>query len=930
MPDYIEIKGARLHNLKNIDVQIPHRKLVVITGPSGSGKSSLAFDTLYAEGQRRYVESLSAYARQFLEKMPKPEVDAINGIFPAIAIQQKAPSGNPRSTVGTVTEIYDYLRLLFARIGDVFCHKCGQPVLRERPDDVINAIKKFDDNTRFYITFKFEQTETESINLQEFFVSQGFLRAWQQGNIYDLRKQSIDFNQPDTYIVVDRAVKEESIDRPRLMDSIETAFHNGEGTMSLITEQGNYQHFSQHFICSYCGTKMPEPQPRLFSFNNPFGACPGCQGFGDMTDIDLNKIIPDPSKSLRKGAIAIWNSPSYRHILTKLAYIAQNFGIDMNRSFKDLTVEQKNLIIEGGKDFIGIRGFFKKLERKKYKVHVRVFISRYRSYFTCTMCNGKRLRPEALNIKVDGRGIAELTEMNISNLFQFFKKLKISNYKRDIAAQLLKEIHKRLQYLIDVGLDYLHLDRRANTLSGGEFQRINLATALGSALTGTLYILDEPTIGLHPRDTHRLINILKSLTKAGNTAVVVEHDREVMKKADHIIDLGPASGENGGKVMFEGDFDALLRTDKTLTAKYLRFEKNAPQRTQYRKDKGAAITVVEAGEHNLKNLNVRIPLRIMVCITGVSGSGKSTLLQEVLYQGYQSQHENFQGKVGKHKEIRGLQNVKRMELVDQSPIGRTPRSNPITYVKGFDEIRKLFANTPQSRAHNFKPGHFSFNVPGGRCDMCEGDGQLKIEMQFLADVYIQCEDCGGKRYKPEILKIYYRGNNIYDILQMSVNQALNFFHDHPKIIRKLKVLQDVGLGYLKLGQPATTLSGGEAQRIKLAAHLGRKTHRDVLFIFDEPTTGLHFDDISKLLKAFDQLIERGASVLIIEHNLDVIQYADWLIDLGPEGGAAGGQIVAEGTPKEIARHPESYTGQFLKQYWEGFHQVNIEQTSLNK
>ncbi len=913
MSDYIDIRGARLHNLKNIDVHIPRGELVVITGPSGSGKSSLAFDTLYAEGQRRYVESLSPYARQFLEKMPKPEVDAISGINPAIAIQQKAPSGNPRSTVGTVTEIYDYLRLLFARIGTLICYNCSSPLRKDLPDQVVGFIESLPVNTRFYIAFPVSSENPERAEqLKDAIISRGFLRVWQNGGVIDLRDQDPDFRQQDTYIVVDRGIRSANADRPRLIDSVETAFREGDGNMSIILSNGKIENFTQNFVCRVCGTHMIEPQPRLFSFNNPFGACPGCQGFGDMMDLDIHKIIPDPSKTLRQGTIVCWNSRSYRHLLTRLASVAPKYGLSMDQSFEELSEEQKNLIIDGCRDFIGIRGFFKRLERKKYKVHVRVFMSRFRSYFTCTMCHGKRLRPEALAITIGDKNISDLVKMPISELQVFFRDLQLSEYQSRIAGQLLAEISSRLQYLLDVGLTYLHLDRRANTLSGGEFQRINLATALGTALTGTLYILDEPTIGLHPRDTGRLIHILRSLTRIGNTAVVVEHERAVIQESDYLIDLGPAAGEAGGEIMFQGPYKNFLQNGKSLTAEYLSGEKTIPGKSSYRKGSGLALTIIGARQHNLKNINVRIPLGVMTAVTGVSGSGKSTLIHDILYRGYLQNRGEGKEKAGDHDEIRGLQNIYRMEMVDQSPIGRTPRSNPITYIKGFDEIRKSYASLTRSRVHGFKPGHFSFNVPGGRCENCQGDGSLKIEMQFLADVYLTCDVCNGRRYKQEILDIYFHGKNIHEVLQMSADEALDFFRDHPAINRKMRVLQEVGLGYLKLGQSATTLSGGEAQRIKLAAHLSRKTHCDVLFIFDEPTTGLHFDDIAKLLRAFDALIERGASVLIIEHNLDVIRYADWIIDLGPEGGYAGGEVIAEGTPAEISRTKHSYTGRYLR------------------
>ena len=911
--EVIEIEGARVHNLKNISLKIPRGELVVICGPSGSGKSSLAFDTLYAEGQRRYVESLSAYARQFLKKMPRPDVQSIRGICPAIAIQQKAPSGNPRSTVGTVTEIYDYLRLLYARIGEVFCMNCGAPVKKEQPEDVFRTIETLPEGTRFYIAFTLSAAELEHPEkIPRFLEQEGFLRVWQQGNIYDVRRDTIDFTLPQTYVVVSRAVKRQPLDRTRLMEAIETAYRAGEESMTLILEDGTPYTFRQDFVCKHCGTRMLEPEPRLFSFNNPFGACPGCQGFGDMMDIDLHKVIPDATRSLREGAIAPWNTPAYSHLLARLSYFASRYGIPMDVPWEKLTPQQQQLIIEGTPDFPGIRGFFRWLETKKYKVHVRVLISRYRSYFTCTRCGGRRLRPEALAVKIAGKDISELVRMNIRELYRFFKNLTLTPYQEEIAAQLLKEIRTRLKYLVDVGLDYLHLDRRANTLSGGEFQRINLSTALGSALTGTLYVLDEPTIGLHPRDTHRLIRILKSLVRAGNTVLVVEHDADVIREAGYIVEMGPAAGEYGGEVVFRGTQHQFLENPHSVTAQYLRNLHASSLPAKRRRPGGRNLTILGAREHNLKNIDVTIPLNMLVCVTGVSGSGKSTLVEEVLYRGYLSRTGNYQGRVGTHREIKGLDYLKGMEMVDQSPIGRTPRSNPVTYIKAFDEIRKILAAAPVARAHGYTPGHFSFNVPGGRCEVCQGDGMIKVEMLFMADVYIQCEACQGKRFKPEILQVRYHGKNVDDILQMSVDEAVQFFADRPSLVRKLKTLQEVGLGYLRLGQPATTLSGGEAQRIKLAAHLSKRTHRNVLFIFDEPTTGLHFSDIQKLLQAFDTLIQRGASILVIEHNLEVISHADWIIDLGPEGGDRGGEIVAQGTPEQIMENPHSHTGKFLK------------------
>ncbi len=913
MSDFIEITGAKLHNLKNIDVRIPRRQLVVITGPSGSGKSSLAFDTIYAEGQRRYVESLSAYARQFLEKMPKPEVEGISGIGPAIAIQQKAPSGNPRSTVGTVTEIYDYLRLLFARIGEIHCPQCGNPVKKDLPEHVVQAIEAIPKGTRFYVSYPLRIPDnSQEFQVREMVKSRGFIRAWQGGRVIDLREANVPLDTSELYIIVDRGIRGESIDRPRLIDSIETAFGEGEGNLYLIKENQRLQMFTRDFRCQECGNRLIEPQPRLFSFNNPFGACPGCQGFGDMTDLDIHKIIPDPSKTIREGAILPWNMPSYRHFITRLATVAPHHGISMDIPYQDLSSEQQSVIFDGSNDFIGIRGFFKKLERKKYKVHIRVFLSRFRSYFTCTLCQGKRLRPEALSITLNTRNISDLVLLNIGEIYQFFRELKLSETQGQIAHQLLEEIKNRLQYLMDVGLEYLHLNRRASTLSGGEFQRINLATALGTSLTDTLYILDEPTIGLHPRDTNRLIRILKSLVEIGNTAIVVEHERLVIEQAEYLIDLGPASGEKGGQVIYQGDVSNFKSSGQGLTALYLQGRKTIPLKSSYRQGNGKSLSIIGAREHNLKNIDIRIPLGMVVAVTGVSGSGKSTLVHDVLFQGYLDVRGESRGRVGDHREIRGLKNIYRMEMMDQSPIGRTPRSNPVTYIKGFDEIRKLFASLQPARSQGMTAGYFSFNVPGGRCENCNGDGQLKIEMQFLADIYVQCDVCGGKRFKKEILDVRFRGKNIYQILEMSVVEAMAFFEHHPRIVSKIRVLTDVGLGYLRLGQPATTLSGGEAQRIKMAAHLNKKTQRDVLFIFDEPTTGLHFDDIAKLMQAFDTLIERGASILIIEHNLDIIRNADWIIDLGPEGGKLGGELVVEGTPAEIARYANSYTGQFLK------------------
>lgn len=915
MEDHIFIKGARLHNLKNIDVEIPRNQLVVIAGPSGSGKSSLAFDTLYAEGQRRYVESLSAYARQFLERMPKPDIDYITGISPAIAIEQKNPTSNARSTVGTVTEIYDYLRLLFARIGHTFCPNCSQEIKKEVPADAFKFIKKLPKDTRLYICFPLHQEHiTDLEGERKHLIAQGFARIWRDGTVFDLPEIfPEDLIKPNTHVVVDRLKTSKQMDNGRIMDSLETAFLTGEGYATVITTDATIQRFNQNFECSNCGIRMIPPQPRLFSFNNPFGACPGCQGFRDMMGLDMDKIIPDKRKSIREGAIYPWTMPHYRWFYDELLYIAPQHGIPLNISFSQLKQEHVDVIMNGVDEFPGINGFFKYLESKKYKVHVRVLISRFRTYFTCTQCNGARLRPEALQVKIKGKHISQLAQLKIDELADWFKRLKVTKHELEIAGQLLIEIDSRLRYLLNVGLDYLTLDRRANTLSGGEFQRINLATALGSSLTGSLYVLDEPTVGLHSRDTDRLIQILESLRDAGNTLVVVEHDLTVMQASDRIIDLGPAAGEHGGEIVFQGNYAQLANGAPGLTASYLRREKLVPSKTKPRQGKGRFITVKGARAHNLKNITVKFPLGMLVCVTGVSGSGKSTLVHDVLYNGVRKLKELSAAKAGDHDEINGLQHIYGIEMVDQSPIGRTPRSNPITYIKAFDEIRKLFADSHDAQVRGFKPGHFSFNVPGGRCEVCEGDGQIKVDMQFLADVYLTCDTCKGKRFKTEVLNVLYKGKNIYDVLDMTVDKAVEFFADSPRTVRSLKVLQDVGMGYLHLGQPATTLSGGEAQRVKLATHLTKKDHQDNLYIFDEPTTGLHFDDIAKLLRAFDHLINRGASIIIIEHNLDVIKYADHIIDLGPEGGDRGGQVIATGTPSEIAENPKSHTGKFLRQ-----------------
>jgi excinuclease ABC subunit A len=917
----IIIKGARVHNLKNIDLELPKNKLIVFTGVSGSGKSSLAFDTIYAEGQRRYVESLSAYARQFLERMDKPDVDLIEGIAPAIAIDQKSTGRNPRSTVGTMTEIYDYLRLLFARVGKTYCSRCGNLVQKDTPGFVVERIKQLPEGSKIYILFPLHVHKGHTIEDElEALKEKGFYRIFVNDELIDLNEK-IDFKKlkkEEIYVLVDRLVVRSDIDEARLFDSVEMGFNEGRGYLVVkVLDSGEIMKFSEHFECAYCKIEYEEPEPRLFSFNNPYGACPKCQGFGRAYGIDWDALVPDKTKSIKDGAIYPWRSEKFSWFQKDLLRVAKKIGIPIDVPFKDLSPEHIEIIKNGYDGFEGINGFFKLLEENSYKVHYRVMLSRYRGYTTCDLCGGSRLRKEALNVKIAGKTIYDIVRMSIEEAYFFFQNIELTEYERTISASILSEINRRLKYLYDVGLGYLTLDRLSNTLSGGEAQRINLATALGSSLVGTLYILDEPSIGLHPRDTHRLIKILKSLKENGNTVIVVEHDREVIESADYIVDLGPGAGENGGRVVFQGKYEDLLKDENSLTGKYLSGRLKIPVPKQRRKPKrGNSIIVRGAREHNLKNIDVEFPLNVFVCVTGVSGSGKSTLVHDVLYAALKKLKDGtYEGKIGEFDEIEGHELIDAVEMVDQSPIGKTPRSNPVTYVKAFDGIREIFASTYLAKARGYTPGHFSFNIPGGRCETCEGDGFVKIEMQFLADIYLPCDSCNGKRYKSEILEVEYKEKNISDVLNMTVTEAIEFFKGHKKVVERLKVLDAVGLGYIKLGQPANTLSGGEAQRVKLSAHLlASETSPHTLFIFDEPTTGLHFDDIAKLLKAFNALLDAGHSIIVIEHNMDVIKCADWIIDLGPDAGDRGGYIVAVGTPEEIAQNPNSYTGQFLRKY----------------
>ena len=942
----IIVRGARVNNLKNVSFSIPVERLTVVTGVSGSGKSSLAFDTIYAEGQRRYVESLSAYARQFLERMDKPDVDEVLGIPPAIAIRQKNSTRNPRSTVGTQTEVYDYLRLLYARVGTTLCRVCGREVHKDSPESAAQeTLDALPEGTRFYVLFPAEaglrveangngasspKARKQSSKAKASppgvydrravtahvmsLMQRGFTRLFASGETIELRTPD-DYTRADfegVYVLVDRLVARADV-RERLVDSFETCFIEGHGQafVQTVEPEPRSLKFSERFECKYDGTVYAQPEPRLFSFNNPFGACPTCQGFGNTIGLDLDLVIPNPQLSLAEGAIEPWTKPQYDWARTELRRFCKQERIPFDVPFQELTRQQQRAVVEGKQGWGGVRGFFEWLETKKYKLHVRVFLSKYRGYTLCPDCGGGRLRQEARDVRVGGRTLPDVCALSIKDAALFFDSLALSPEQTAIADKVLFEIRRRLKFLVDVGLDYLTLDRLASTLSGGESQRIQLATNLGSSLVGALYVLDEPSIGLHPRDSERLIKLLHNLRDIGNTVLVVEHDEEMMRAADHILDIGPAAGELGGKIVYEGDFEGLLKSGATLTGKYLRGEAEIKEPKQRRAAK-KRLGVRGASEHNLKGVDVDIPLGVLVCVTGVSGSGKSTLVHDVIYAGIKKQRGEWQGHVGVFKELIGAQNIDDVILVDQSPIGRTPRSNPVTYIKTYDAVREVFAGTRDAQAKGLDPSHFSFNVPGGRCDVCEGDGTVTVEMQFLADVELVCEECKGTRFKPQILDVRYRGKNINDVLNMTVREAMTFFRDTAKIANRLRVLDDVGLGYLRLGQSATTLSGGEAQRVKLASYLSKRTGARTLYIFDEPTTGLHFDDINKLLVAFRTLVEAGGSLLVIEHNLDVIKTADHIIDLGPEGGDRGGQLVATGTPEQIMRAPASHTGRFLK------------------
>jgi excinuclease ABC subunit A len=951
----IVVRGARTHNLKNIDLSLPLGRLIVITGVSGSGKSSLAFDTIYAEGQRRYVSSLSAYARQFLERMEKPDVDRIEGICPAIAIRQKNSIRNPRSTVGTTTEIHDYLRLLFARVGRTFCRQCGQEVVRDTAEIVAKHLGGLPEGTRLLIGFDMTvvdpggvaegtDAETDDEDPEPLGISnanpspasltftlnelrrKGFHRLYVNGRtvgVDDVTPAELR-DQSTLKVIIDR-VKMEGDMRTRLTDSIETAYREAGGTAFAIDDSGlsteahsakvgKVHIFSERFECQNCKLTYEAPQPRLFSFNNPFGACPTCHGFGNVIELDLDLVVPDPTKSIQQGAIEPWTKTHYRAQLAELKRAAKSTGIRLDVPWKDLTDAERQIVVEGDrKDYDGIRGFFRWLERKKYKVHVRVFLSRYRGYLTCPECGGARLRREARDVRVGSRTIDQVSGDTVREAEQFLQSLRLTEKEAAIGDKVLKEIQKRLKFLSDVGLDYLTLDRLSSTLSGGESQRINLATSLGSSLVDTLYVLDEPSIGLHSRDNLRLINILRQLRDQGNTVLVVEHDEDMIRVGDTIVDLGLGAGEQGGRLVFAGALENLLQDQRSLTAKYLRGDLAIPVPSGRRRGSGQKLRLFGATEHNLKNIDIEIPLNTLTGITGVSGSGKSTLVHDVLYAAVKRAKGGSEKRVGAHRKVEGTEFVSDVVLVDQTPIGRTPRSNPVTYLKAFDPIREIFAATKDAKSRGLTASHFSFNVPGGRCEACQGEGEVRVEMQFLADVFVPCDQCDGRRFKPQILEVKYRGKNINQVLDLTVREALTFFSTSPKVLRRLHVLDEIGLGYLRLGQPATTLSGGEAQRIKIASHLSSRTGDRILYVLDEPTTGLHFDDIAKLLTAFKKLLEAGHTLVVIEHNLDVLKTADYIIDLGPEGGHEGGHVVATGTPEQIAKATGSHTGRFLAQ-----------------
>lgn len=932
--DKIVVKGAREHNLKNIDIEIPRDKFVVLTGLSGSGKSSLAFDTIYAEGQRRYVESLSAYARQFLGQMEKPNVEYIEGLSPAISIDQKTTNRNPRSTVGTVTEIYDYFRLLFARVGTPHCPNCGQEITSQTIDQMVDNIMELEERTKIQLLSPIIRGKKgQHKKLLENVRKEGFVRVRIDGEIFDINElNELEKNKKHTIeIVIDRIIVKKDIEK-RLTDSLETVLELSDGLAIINIIDGKDILFSQNFACADCGIALEEISPRMFSFNNPFGMCPTCNGLGNHKKVDKELVIPNKNLSIKQGAIAPYSGAgedTYYYQIVKT--IAESYNFDLDTPIKEAPKEMIDDLLygtngrnisfsfnsrySGNKEYNGpFEGTINNLQRRYSQTNsdfMRDKIESYMSIITCSDCNGARLKDESLAVTINNKNISEITEMSIKDSVKFFKDIELTERQEFIANQILKEINGRLGFLSNVGLEYLTLSRSAGTLSGGEAQRIRLATQIGSSLMGVLYVLDEPSIGLHQRDNDRLLETLRNLTELGNTVLVVEHDEETMESADHIVDIGPGAGVHGGEVIAQGSIQEIMNCEESITGQYLSGKKKIEVPSKRRQSNGKDIKIIGAKEHNLKNIDVKIPLGVFSCVTGVSGSGKSTLVNEILYNRLGQELHRRKAKPGAHKDIKGIENIDKVINIDQSPIGRTPRSNPATYTGVFDYIRDLFAMTTEAKMKGYKKGRFSFNVKGGRCEACSGDGIIKIEMHFLPDVYVPCEVCKGKRYNRETLQVKYKGKTISDVLEMTVEESVEFFDNIPKINRKLKTLNDVGLGYIHLGQPSTQLSGGEAQRIKLATELSKRSTGKTLYILDEPTTGLHFADIHKLIKVLNKLVEGGNTVLVIEHNLDVIKVADHIIDLGPEGGDEGGNIVTQGTPEEVAKINESYTGQFL-------------------
>jgi excinuclease ABC subunit A len=899
--DNIILRGVRVHNLKGIDLDVPLNKLIAVTGVSGSGKSSLAFDTLYAEGQRRYIESLSSYARQFLERMDKPDAELIEGIPPAIAIQQKGSAKNPRSTVATVTEIFDFLRVLYARIGAVHCLQCGRPVARDTVDAMIAELTQEPAGTRAFVTFAWPREKGLAALKKD-----GFTRAVAVGAVVDIDQAPKTDGPLD--VLADRITL--GVDeRERLADSLEMGLKKGDGRVTVRTEAGREFRFCERLECRACRLPAEDPYPNLFSFNSPHGACPECHGFGDLAVIDEDKVIPDPSKSLEQGAVEPWTKPLSKGMQKELLAEARRRKIPTNVPFRDLKPKDQRFVLDGGDGYYGVKGFFDWLQSKKYKVQVRVLLSRYRKYVACPACAKTRLNPRALSVRIKGLHIGDVVGMTVHEASDFFAGLELQPFERQVAEKLVQEIRGRLRFLMEVGLDYLTLDRMTFTLSGGEAQRISLAAALSASLVGTLFVLDEPSIGLHPRDNHRLVQILRSLKDIGNTVVVVEHDPDIVRASEHVIDMGPRAGEAGGEVVFEGSWAAFERDRGSLTAQYIRGEKEIALPPARRPAK-TFLEIRDAHKHNLKHIDVRIPLGVFTCVTGVSGSGKSTLIYDVLYQGFAGTSDNGFG------EIKGRDKVAKVIMVDQSPLSASPRSIPATYTKAMDGIRSLFAGTREAKLMGFRPGYFSFNTAGGRCEECKGAGVQVVEMQFLSDVSLVCDACKGKRFRREILDVRWNGKNIDEVLDLSVTEACLFFAGRPEITKKLYPLVEVGLGYLKLGQPTTTLSGGELQRIKLAYHLVHEKGKKILYLFDEPTIGLHPNDVAVLLRSFQKLVAEGHTVVVIEHNLDVIKSADHVIDLGPEGGDDGGQVVAQGTPEKVAAAPGSITAGYLKEVLE--------------